>query len=161
MYVFFSTVKPTVIDVDIYVNSIGPVSSINMVRNYFIICSDGLVCFLLLTFSMWISFWNLSCRCKSHHWLLKYAALISSLDITKGQKKIHEAELVMVAERCCSINKCPSPQFIFSIHGIIIHRFSNEIVCNYVVLSCIRAHRGEQMSMKRMKGRAPPGTECQ
>lgn len=28
---FFSTVKPTVIDVDIYVNSIGPVSSINMV----------------------------------------------------------------------------------------------------------------------------------
>lgn len=33
--VFFSTVKPTVIDVDIYVNSIGPVSSINMVRNDF------------------------------------------------------------------------------------------------------------------------------
>uniref|UniRef100_A0A8C5P7X0 Neurotransmitter-gated ion-channel ligand-binding domain-containing protein n=1 Tax=Leptobrachium leishanense TaxID=445787 RepID=A0A8C5P7X0_9ANUR len=26
-------IKPTVIDVDIYVNSIGPVSSINMVRN--------------------------------------------------------------------------------------------------------------------------------
>lgn len=32
---FFSTVKPTVIDVDIYVNSIGPVSSINMVRHYY------------------------------------------------------------------------------------------------------------------------------
>lgn len=31
MIFFFSTVKPTVIDVDIYVNSIGPVSSINMV----------------------------------------------------------------------------------------------------------------------------------
>lgn len=30
---FFSTVKPTVIDVDIYVNSIGPVSSINMVSD--------------------------------------------------------------------------------------------------------------------------------
>lgn len=30
---FSPTVKPTVIDVDIYVNSIGPVSSINMVRN--------------------------------------------------------------------------------------------------------------------------------
>lgn len=29
---FLSAVKPTVIDVDIYVNSIGPVSSINMVR---------------------------------------------------------------------------------------------------------------------------------
>lgn len=34
--VFFSTVKPTVIDVDIYVNSIGPVSSINMVRSSFL-----------------------------------------------------------------------------------------------------------------------------
>uniref|UniRef100_A0A8C4MLV1 Uncharacterized protein n=1 Tax=Equus asinus asinus TaxID=83772 RepID=A0A8C4MLV1_EQUAS len=29
-------IKPTVIDVDIYVNSIGPVSSINMVRSYFL-----------------------------------------------------------------------------------------------------------------------------
>uniref|UniRef100_A0A0D9R2A8 Neurotransmitter-gated ion-channel ligand-binding domain-containing protein n=1 Tax=Chlorocebus sabaeus TaxID=60711 RepID=A0A0D9R2A8_CHLSB len=29
-------IKPTVIDVDIYVNSIGPVSSINMVRSSFI-----------------------------------------------------------------------------------------------------------------------------
>lgn len=28
---FLSTVKPTVVDVDIFVNSIGPVSSINMV----------------------------------------------------------------------------------------------------------------------------------
>lgn len=32
---FFSTVKPTVIDVDIFVNSIGPVSSINMVSQSF------------------------------------------------------------------------------------------------------------------------------
>ncbi|VFV31135.1 gabaa receptor gamma 3 subunit [Lynx pardinus] len=30
-------IKPTVIDVDIYVNSIGPVSSINMVRSSFLI----------------------------------------------------------------------------------------------------------------------------
>uniref|UniRef100_A0A8C0LMV2 Gamma-aminobutyric acid type A receptor subunit gamma3 n=1 Tax=Canis lupus dingo TaxID=286419 RepID=A0A8C0LMV2_CANLU len=29
-------IKPTVIDVDIYVNSIGPVSSINMVRSSFL-----------------------------------------------------------------------------------------------------------------------------
>uniref|UniRef100_M3XNP5 Gamma-aminobutyric acid type A receptor subunit gamma3 n=1 Tax=Mustela putorius furo TaxID=9669 RepID=M3XNP5_MUSPF len=30
-------IKPTVIDVDIYVNSIGPVSSINMVRSSFLL----------------------------------------------------------------------------------------------------------------------------
>lgn len=30
-FFFLSTVKPTVVDVDIFVNSIGPVSSINMV----------------------------------------------------------------------------------------------------------------------------------
>ncbi len=40
---FFPTVKPTVIDVDIFVNSIGPVSSINMVSQSLVLCSSYFV----------------------------------------------------------------------------------------------------------------------
>lgn len=52
-FFFFSTVKPTVIDVDIYVNSIGPVSSINMV-------SDLLTKIFIWTIGLGIntSFWK-------------------------------------------------------------------------------------------------------
>lgn len=57
--VFFSTVKPTVIDVDIYVNSIGPVSSINMVRSDFFFLIRQTPIHFLLVFSLWVSVGNL------------------------------------------------------------------------------------------------------
>ena len=62
---FSPTVKPTVIDVDIYVNSIGPVSSINMVRST---CVYLMAPLHLHAYSLhWILVAVLSSRFKAHY----------------------------------------------------------------------------------------------